>query len=602
VEFNMADLMEQVTDTVPDHLALVCGSRRLSYAQLDARANRLAHVLTAHGVGAGDRVALYLYNSTEYLEGMLAAFKIRAVPINVNYRYVEDELRYLLDDAGAIAVVFHREFAPKLNAIRPNLPMLRTFIAVDDGTTAFDDPALTALSAHDYETALAAASPVRDFGPRSPDDLYLLYTGGTTGMPKGVMWRHVDLFFGAIGGAGGGSTPIRTPEEIAERCLEPRTRCVPICPFMHGTAHWMAFSALFAGGSVIIPTEHHLDPMALWRLVERENANYIVIVGDAFARPLLDALDTPEGRTLDVSCLEVVLSGGAILSPSIKRALVERLPALLVVDGYGASETGGQGQSVVVAGGVVPSAPRFRVRDDTQVLGPDLRPVGIGIVGRLARRGHIPLGYYRDVEKTAETFPVVDGVRWAVPGDHAVVEPDGSITLLGRGSVSINTGGEKVYPEEVESVLKAHPDVFDAVVVGTPDDRWGERVVAVVQARRGTTPTLDALQQHARAHLAGYKVPREMVLVEAIERSPSGKPDYRWARAAAGPPDAARTPRTVEACPRTGWPSRRVRTSANTPTIPSTGFRGATKHSLWRATATCRCSCPSAIRRATGVT
>ena len=353
----MADLMERVADTVPDHLALVCGPRRLTYAELDApRIGSRTHSL-ARGVGAGDHVALYLYNSTEYLEGMLAAFKIRAVPINVNYRYVEDELRYLLDDAGASAVVFHREFAAKLNAIRPSLPRLRTFIAVDDGSAGVSDSAIEALRADDYDAALATGSPRRDFGPRSPDDLYLLYTGGTTGMPKGVMWRHHDLFFGAIGGAGGGGAPIRTPEEIADRCREPRTRCVPICPFMHGTAHWMAFSTLFAGGRVIIPTQHHLDPIALWQLVQREDANYIVIVGDAFARPLLDALDTPEGRALDVSCLQVVLSGGAILSPSIKRALVERLPALLVVDGYGASETGGQGQSVVVAGGDVPTAP-----------------------------------------------------------------------------------------------------------------------------------------------------------------------------------------------------------------------------------------------------
>jgi acyl-CoA synthetase (AMP-forming)/AMP-acid ligase II len=264
--------------------------------------------------------------------------------------------------------------------------------------------------------------------------------------------------------------------------------------------------------------------------VEREQANFIVIVGDAFARPLLDALNSPAGRALDVSCLHVVLSGGAILSPALKRAFVERLPALLVVDGYGASETGGQGQSVVVAGGDVPSAPRFRVGDDTQVLDADLRPVGVGVVGRLARRGHIPLGYYKDDVKSAATFPVVDGVRWAVPGDHAVVETDGSITLLGRGSVSINTGGEKVYPEEVESVLKSHADVFDALVVGVPDERWGERVVAVVQPRSGAAPTRETLQRHSRSHLAGYKIPRDIVLVETIERSPAGKPDYRRAK------------------------------------------------------------------------
>jgi acyl-CoA synthetase (AMP-forming)/AMP-acid ligase II len=547
VEFNVADLLERVADTVPDHLALVCGTRRLTFADFEARANRLAHVLAAQGIGPGDHVALYLFNSTEYLEGMFAAFKLRAVPINVNYRYVEDELRYLLDDADAVAVIYHREFTPKLAAIRSSLPKLRIFVTVDDPTDdpidgPPDDPGETApTDALEYEPALAAATPDRDFSPRSADDLYLLYTGGTTGMPKGVMWTHVDLFFGAMAGAGGGGAPITTPEEIADRCLEPRTRCVPICPFMHGTAHWMAFSTLFMGGAIIIPIEHRLDASALWQLVAREQANYLVIVGDAFARPLLDALDTPAGRALDVSCLHVVLSGGAILSPALKRAFVERLPGVLVVDGYGASETGGQGQSVVVAGGDVPSSPRFRVGADTQVLGTDLRPVDPGIVGLLARRGHIPLGYYKDAAKSAETFPVVDGVRWAVPGDHAVVEADGSITLLGRGSVSINTGGEKVYPEEVESVLKAHADVVDAVVVGVPDERWGERVVALVQARVGRKPRLDALQRHSRAHLAGFKVPRALVLVDLIERSPAGKPDYRWARTVANS-----TPGTVE--------------------------------------------------------
>jgi acyl-CoA synthetase (AMP-forming)/AMP-acid ligase II len=539
-QFNLADLFERVADTVPDHLALVCGDRRLSYAQLDERANRLAHALAARGVGAGDHVAVYLYNSTEYLEVMLAAFKLRAVPINVNYRYVEDELRYLLADADAVAVVFHHEFAPKLASIAAALPGLRVFLTVaEPGDRA---PGCALPAAESYEAALAGAPPARGFPARAEDDLYLLYTGGTTGQPKGVMWRHVDLFFGAMGGAGGGGAPITTPDEIVERCREPRTRCVPACPFMHGTAHWMAFSTLYTGGTVVVPEAHHLDPVALWQLVAREQANFVVIVGDAFARPMLDALDTPAVRSLDLSCLHVLLSGGAILSPALKRAFVERMPAVLVVDGYGASETGGQGQSVAVAGGEVPSAPRFRVGDDTQVLGPDLRPVAPGVVGRLARRGHIPLGYYKDPEKSAATFPVVDGVRWAVPGDHAVVDDEGIITLLGRGAVSINTGGEKVYPEEVESVLKGHDDVFDAVVVGVPDTRWGERVVAVVQPRAGRTPTLDTLQGHSRAHLAGYKVPRDVVLVDAIERSPSGKPDYRWARAA-----AAHAAGTVEA-------------------------------------------------------
>jgi acyl-CoA synthetase (AMP-forming)/AMP-acid ligase II len=302
---------------------------------------------------------------------------------------------------------------------------------------------------------------------------------------------------------------------------------------MHGTAHWMAFSTLFLGGTVVIPTDRTLVPVKLWGLIGREQASFLVIVGDAFARPLLDALDpdaTPNATQLDLSSLRVILSGGAILSPALKRALVERLPGVLVVDGFGASETGGQGQSVTVAGGPIAPAPTFTVNDESTVLDEHLRPLPAGVVGLLARRGHIPLGYYKDPVKSAATFPVVDGVRWSVPGDHARIEDDGTITLLGRGSVSINTGGEKVYPEEVESALKALDSVFDAVVVGVPDERFGERIVAVVQTRAGVEADRDALREQLRGQLAGYKVPREVVAVDQIVRSPSGKPDYRWAR------------------------------------------------------------------------
>jgi acyl-CoA synthetase (AMP-forming)/AMP-acid ligase II len=540
MHFNLADLWERVADTVPDHNAVIDGERRFTYAQVDERADRLARVLATQGIGAGDHVAVYLYNSVEYLETMLAAFKLRATPINVNYRYVEDELRYLFTDCDARAVIFHDEFAPKLCAIRPSLPLLRTFVAVDDGSGQSEVDHRGGTGVLEYESALRSAAPGRVGGPRSGDDLYILYTGGTTGMPKGVMWRHEDVFFGAMGGGGGGGPAVTTPEEIAQRCLVPRTRCVPACPFMHGTAHWMAFSTLFLGGTVIIPTDRALAPARLWQLIAREQANFLVIVGDAFARPMLDALDeahATEGADgadeLDLSSCRVILSGGAILSPALKRAFVERLPGALVVDGYGASETGGQGQSVTVAGAPIASAPRFTVNDQTSVLGDDLRPLPAGVVGLLARRGHIPLGYYKDPEKTAATFPVVDGVRWSVPGDHAVVEDDGTITLLGRGSVSINTGGEKVYPEEVESVLKSLDSIFDAVVVGIPDARFGERVVAVLQVRSGSSPTLAEIQEHLRGQLAGYKVPRGVVQVEQIVRSPSGKPDYRWARATA---------------------------------------------------------------------
>ena len=524
MEFNLADLWEAVVDAIPDREALVCGDRRLSFAAADDRANWLAHVLAARGVGAGDHVALYLYNGTEYLEAMLAAFKIRAVPVNVNYRYVEEELRYLLDDSDARAVVLHRAFAAKLAAVKPRLPELDTAVVVEDGS----DADLTGLDALDYETALAGAPAGRGVGSRSSDDLYILYTGGTTGMPKGVMWRHEDIFFGAFGGGGVGN-PIGAPEEIAERARAGGLRCLPACPFMHGTAHWMAFMTLYTGGSVVILADRSLHPTRVWELVAAEHISFLVIVGDAMGRPLVEALDTlPD--TVDVSGLAVVLSGGAILSPPVKRALAARLPSTVLLDGFGSSEAGGQGQMAVGDPDALSSQPRFRVGDDTTVLTEDLRPAGVGVVGKLARRGHVPIGYYHDPEKTRATFPVVDGVRWSVPGDDARREDDGTITVLGRGSVSINTGGEKVYPEEVEGALKGHPAVFDAVVVGVPDERWGERVVAVVEPRDGARPTLEEVEAQARRHVAGYKVPRQLVLVGHIERSPSGKPDYRWAK------------------------------------------------------------------------
>jgi 3-oxocholest-4-en-26-oate---CoA ligase len=529
MEFNLADLWEAVADAVPDREALVCGDRRLSYRDTDARATRLAHDLATHGVGPGDHVALYLYNGTEYVEAMIAAFKLRAVPVNVNYRYVEDELRYLLDDADARAVVFHREFAPKLAAIRDGLPLLTHFVAVDDDV---DDPAvgdaLSALRASSYEDALVGGSSARDFGPRSPDDLYVLYTGGTTGNPKGVMWRAEDIFFGALGGGGVGGEPITAPEQITAN-LDAKRRCLPACPFMHGTAHWFALNTLFGGGTVVISPDRRFDPVRLWHLIADERVSFLVIVGDAFARPLVESIADLDPRP-DLSSLSAVLSGGAILSPAVKQAWVEAIPEVILIDGFGSSESGGQGQSVAAAGTEPGGAPRFSVNDETTVLGDDLRPVPVGVVGKLARRGRVPLGYYKDPAKSAATFPVVDGVRWSVPGDHARVEADGTITVLGRGSVSINTGGEKVYPEEVEAALKSHPDVFDAVVVGVPDDRWGERVVAVVQPRAGARLTLDVLAHHVRGQVAPYKAPRGLVTVDEVKRSPSGKPDYRWAR------------------------------------------------------------------------
>src|SRR6266545_4125054 len=457
MEFNLADLYEIVADAVPARPALVAGDRRLTYAQLDERANRFAHHLLDHGIEPGDKVAIYSWDRAEWVEAMLGTYKARAVPINVNYRYVADEVHYILDNSDAVTVVFERAFAPVVNAVRADLPKLRHSVVLEDGTDASTD-------AVPYEDALATGSPARVFEPRSPDDLYLLYTGGTTGVPKGVMWRSEDIFFAALGGGGFGQPPITKPEELSDR----------------------------------IPAE------------------------EALAAP---------GTTYDTSSIIIVGSGGAILSPPVKDQLRAQLPNAMIMDSFGASETGASGTVFDTDG---PAAgPRFTMGEFMTVLDDELRPVepGSGVVGRLARRGHIPLGYYKDDAKTAATFvTAADGARWVVPGDFAVVETDVTITVLGRGSVCINSGGEKVYPEEVEAALKSHPDVFDAVVVGVPDDRYVERVAAIVQARPGAEPSLEELQDHGRDKLAGYKLPRQLLLAETIPRTPVGKPDYRAAK------------------------------------------------------------------------
>ncbi|MFL6243078.1 MAG: acyl-CoA synthetase [Acidimicrobiia bacterium] len=525
MEFNLADLYEIVADTVPNRLALVAGDRRLTYAQLDQRANRFAHHLLDHGVEPGDKVAIYSLDRAEWVEAMLGTYKARAVPINVNYRYVADEARYILDNSDAVVVVHECAFSPLLATIRAELPKLRHAVVLEDGTDAATD-------ATPYEEALAAASPARDFEPRSSDDLYLLYTGGTTGVPKGVMWRSEDIFFAALGGGGFGQPPITKPEELADRIPAEDARAIPMvnAPMMHGGGQWMAFITFYGGGTVVLNCDRHFDPDRIWRTVERERCNSVMVVGDAMGRPLAEALAAP-GATYDASSVIVVGSGGAILSPAVKDQLRAQLPNAMVMDSFGASETGATGSVHDTQG---PAAgPRFTMGEFMTVLDDELRPVqpGSGVVGRLARRGHIPLGYYKDDEKTAATFvTAADGARWVVPGDFAVVETDGTIALLGRGSVCINSGGEKVYPEEVEAALKSHPDVFDAVVVGVPDDRYVERVAAIVQARPGAEPSLEELRDHSRDKLAGYKLPRQLLLAETIPRTPVGKPDYRAAK------------------------------------------------------------------------
>jgi 3-oxocholest-4-en-26-oate---CoA ligase len=517
MEFNLADLFEAVVDAVPDRVAVIAGDNRLTYRELDERANRVAHYLRDVGVVPGRHVGVYAFNRAEWVEIMLGCFKARVVPINVNYRYVIEELRYLFDNADLVALFFESEFGPHVGAVLAGVPKLEHLVQLDDGTAT--DKVVDAV---DYEHALSVADPTRDgLLPRSPDDLYILYTGGTTGMPKGVMWRAEDIFFAAMGGGNYGGAGIEKPADIADNVSATPGVSLALAPLMHGNAQWSLMVGLFGGNTVALNASRRFDADEIWDLVERENVNVISLVGDAMARPLVDAL---AHRTAPASLFALV-SGGAILSPAIKQELNERAPNVAVIDAFGASETGANG-----AVDVTEKGPRFAMNEWTTVIteAGDIAPVGE--VGLLARRGHVPVGYYKDPEKTAATFIELHGVRWAIPGDRAVIEEDGKINVLGRGSQCINTGGEKVFPEEVEAVLKSHPDVFDAIVVGVPDERWGESVAAVVAPRAGHEVTLDGLATHCRAALAGYKVPRRLVVVETVERTPAGKPNYRWAK------------------------------------------------------------------------
>jgi acyl-CoA synthetase (AMP-forming)/AMP-acid ligase II len=530
MEYNLADLFEHAVDNFGDREYVVAEGRRRTYAQMEDRANRLAHHLLAQGVKPGDHVGIYAYNCVEWIETLWAVFKIRAVWVNINYRYVEDELRYIFDNADLVALVHQKEFSPRIAAVRDQLPQLRHAIVIDDA--APDE--LEGLDSVPYEQALAGASSERDFEPRSPDDIYILYTGGTTGMPKGVVWRQEDVFFAL----GGGIDPVTNtrvdrPEAMVEKGLANagQITMMPIAPLMHGATQWGVMGGSFVGNKVVLIAK--FDPVRVFQLVDEEHVNAIMITGDAMARPMLEALDEND-TTCDLSSWAALASTAALFSPSVKDEFLRRFPNLIVTEAIGASESGSNGYTMVEAGKTaMKGGPTVRAIRDTVVIDDDFAPIeaGSGKVGRLARKGNIPLEYYKDPEKTAATFVTgPDGTRYSIPGDFATVEADGTITLLGRGSVSINSGGEKIFPEEVEGAVKSHPDVYDVIVVGVPDERWGARVSAVVEPRPGAKPTLDDIQSHCRTKIAGYKVPRELHLVDKIERSPSGKPDYRWAK------------------------------------------------------------------------
>jgi acyl-CoA synthetase (AMP-forming)/AMP-acid ligase II len=526
--WNIADLTEHIVDTVPDRVALIVSDEPRTYAQLEERANRLAHHLQAQGIGPGDHVGIYGMNSHAFIETILAAYKLRAVPINVNYRYVEAELRYLFDNADLVAIVHDTQYAPRIAAVRESLPMLRHLIAIEDGSGTES----SSVGSIDYEAALAAADPERDFAERSDDDIYILYTGGTTGMPKGVVWRQEDVLC-VLGGLVNFETGVRVTDEweFAKAAAEaPATAgfAVVIAPLMHGAAQWGTINGLINGRTTVLTPK--FDPDEVWKAVEKYRIPSLSITGDAMGRPLIEALD--EGD-YDVSSLVAVSSTAAVFSATVKAQFLDRFPNLIIADAVGSTETGYNGVRVITQGREErPGLPTVKMGPDTVVLDDDMNIVqaGSGVVGRMARGGNVPLRYHKDPEKSAATFVTVDGRRYSVSGDSAVVEADGTMTLLGRGSVCINSGGEKIYPEEVEAALKAHEAVFDAVVVGVPDERWGERVAAVIELRPGRTVSLDELDAHARQHVAGYKVPRELHVVDKMERSPSGKPDYPWAK------------------------------------------------------------------------
>ncbi len=524
--FNIADLVEHAIDLMPERVALLDAHRERSYAQLEQRANQLAHYLQEQGVRPGDKVGIYSRNTIEAVEAMVAVFKLRAVMVNVNYRYVENELQYIVDNSDMVALVHERRYAARVAGIAA--PRLRTKVVVADGTDVAYDGV-------EYEAALASSSGERDFGERSPDDLYILYTGGTTGSPKGVMWRHEDVWRVL-----GGGINFLTGEYVADEwdlaklgaANPPMTR-YPIPPMIHGGSQWATFQSLFAGGRTVMEPE--FSGHIVWQTIQNLGVNLIFITGDAMARPMIDALaagDPDTGAPYDPASLYVIASSAALFSPSVKQQFLELLPNRMISDSIGSSETGFGGIGMVNKDSLHSGGPRVKIDASTVVLDEDGAVVepGSGVVGMLARSGHIPLGYYNDEAKSKATFKEYGGVRYSIPGDYARVEEDGTVTMLGRGSVSINSGGEKIFPEEVEGALKAHPDVFDALVVGVEDERFGERVTAVLQARDGKRPSVEDLRPVVSAEIASYKIPRSIWYVDEIKRSPAGKPDYRWAK------------------------------------------------------------------------
>jgi 3-oxocholest-4-en-26-oate---CoA ligase len=537
--FDLSSVFSTVADAVPDQEILVWRERRLTYSEVDRRIDALAAYLRTAGLGCHterkhlarhesgqDHLGIYLRNGTEYLEAMIAGYRARVAPFNVSYRYVEDELTFLLADANARAVVYHAEFAPRIAAIRAHLPHLRVLIQVADDSCSDLLP-----GAVDYESIITATQPTAGSLEPSGDDLYIIYTGGTTGMPKGVLWRQHDIFLAAMGGRPFGSdSALASYAELADRARQAAgaVSLLMLPPFIHGAAQWGAFHAITMGGRIVIPDDvHRLNAHEVLQLADREKVLGIPVVGDAMARPLVEAL---EQRDYDLTSLAAISNGGASLSPSMRDRIMAVLPHVSIIDGVGASESGMQ-LNTLANNNSQPQTATFGPQYDTAVLSPECDRVlapGEGD-GWLARRDLIPLGYLGDPDKTAQTFPTVNGTRWSVPGDRARILPDGRIELLGRDSLTINSGGEKIYVEEVERAIAAHPAVTDVVVVGRPSPRWGSEAVAIIVLNAETSVTDNELIETCRGHIADYKIPKAFLRAPMIMRSPAGKADYRWA-------------------------------------------------------------------------
>jgi acyl-CoA synthetase (AMP-forming)/AMP-acid ligase II len=532
---NIADLFEHAVDAAPDNRAVKVGDRTVSYAELEVEANRLGHYLQSQGVQPGDHVAIYAKNSIEHVVAVLAIVKIRAVNINVNYRYVEGELNYLFDNADVVALIHERTYAPLVAKTAPNHPKLKTFVVVPDVIEPEDRSDVSAYGGVLYADALAGQSDARDFEERSPDDLHIIYTGGTTGFPKGVMWRHED-FWRVLGGGIDFYTgePLTEFDQSKQAAQDGRMVTFPLSPLMHGGAQAGLLMHLFAGHLTIL--EPKFDPQRTWEIIDENGVMLIFMTGDAMARPLIEEFErrAATGSPYSGASLFAVSSSAAIFSPEVKERWIAALPNPVYTDSVGASETGFQGmgmqdkEHISSDGPVVGLGPNSVVLDEhNRVL--DLEK-NVGEIGRLARGGSVPVGYYKDPEKSAATFLEIDGKRYSVPGDFARIEEGNRVTLLGRGSNCVNTGGEKVYPEEVEMAIKRHPAVYDVLVVGIPDEKYGQSVAAVVQVREGATVELDELRDFLREFLSGYKLPRAMTIVPEIPRNATGKAQYPRAK------------------------------------------------------------------------